>query len=70
MVYMDDNGRVVCAEHGGMYLAASIAKNPNKRMHNTPRGTWEAIPADEVAAEGWCCETCKWNPPLDNSHKV
>lgn len=35
-LWVNDNGRIVCAEHGGGYLTRAIGAKPRARSHWTP----------------------------------
>lgn len=52
-VWIHDGGTVACATHGGGYLAAAIKANPRKRIHRTPRGSWERDDTQQFP-----CEIC------------
>jgi hypothetical protein len=61
--YTNDNGMIVCARHGGQYLADAIAAKPNAKRHPTPLGTWKIVDAAmlaDFAAMDFtcCCEVC------------
>jgi hypothetical protein len=63
-IYLDDNGRRTCADHGGEYLRASIQQNPTARYHHTPLGTWELMTAEQINTYGdprhdWGCPRCE-----------
>lgn len=64
--WFNDNGSICCEEHAGSYLTAAIEARPRAKSHRTPLGTWELMPADEVAeflqyTEGKpVCETCRY----------
>lgn len=53
-LYISDNGRIVCAGHGGAYLAAALMGDPRSRLHFTPLGSWVRV--DEPTLYG--CEEC------------
>lgn len=63
-LYINDNGEISCAKHGGFDLAASVEAQPTARTYWTPRGTWQvATSADRFAFEAiikapMTCETC------------
>jgi len=63
-IYIHDDGSSVCVEHAGANLAASIKANPDKKLHWTPRGTWELVPANyypkykKATGVDFDCESC------------
>jgi hypothetical protein len=59
-IYLDDNGRVTCADHAGAYLRASLKENPNADIHFTPLGSWEKFTEHDIRifGEPIDCETC------------
>lgn len=54
--WMDQNGFIACAEHGGHYLAAAVAANPDATRLETPRSDWLRLPNEMCADLG--CEIC------------
>lgn len=53
-LYINDNGRTVCAEHAGSYLTAAITTNPTAPIHFTPLGSW--LRTTDPSPHG--CEDC------------
>lgn len=49
-LYIHDDGTVLCKEHAGAELSASLEHSPKKKIHWTPLGTWE-LAADDYYAE-------------------
>jgi hypothetical protein len=45
-LYIHDDGSTTCIKHAPHSLLGSLESNPNKRIHWTPRGTWELATAD------------------------
>lgn len=60
VLWTDDGGQILCADHAGGYLTSAIAARPRARQHRTPLGTWDRVTAVEIAADPtlWICETC------------
>ena len=57
-LWTNQNGWVVCAQHGGNALEASVAAYPNDPFHRTDLDFWTPWP-DELAAEtGIDCDDC------------
>ena len=58
----NSNGQFTCSDHAGHYLLMSISTYPKSKKHDTPLGTWYAMPAHEVRYMtenvGGACETC------------
>lgn len=52
--WIDDNGRVVCRAHAGMYLTSAITADPTAPIYFTPLGSWVRITADDAP-----CEDCR-----------
>lgn len=55
-LWIDQNGRVACPDHGGHYLRDAVDAVPYGARIFTPLGDWMRIPYD-VAAEH-TCEDC------------
>lgn len=64
-IFIHDDGSLVCADHAWGDLKSCIEQEPRKRIHWTPRGTWELAPknyAEEFERETgfkFECETCQ-----------
>lgn len=56
-LWIDDNGRTACSEHGGYYLSTEVESNPDVQMIYTPLTSWMRIPP--TSAQGISCEDCK-----------
>jgi len=64
-MWIDDNGRILCAQHAGSYLRTAIDARPRARTHRTPIGTWDRM--DAMFIEEWereigappSCESCR-----------
>lgn len=52
-----DSGRIACHEHGGQYLADSIALYPRRRRHETPLDVW--VRATKIDETEWTRATGK-----------
>jgi hypothetical protein len=57
-LYIDANGRVTCASHGGTYLRWAISAQPNLRRYDTPLGDWIAVTKSDMKKYALTCETC------------
>lgn len=56
-LWIGQDGRIVCTEHGGYYLQSAIENSPEKNHHITPLNDWEEIPSS-VYVPGLDCEIC------------
>lgn len=64
-LYINNNGRITCIDHGGSYLSSEYRHAPERRAYQTPLDTWERI--DVLYAREWValcgtppkCETCR-----------
>jgi hypothetical protein len=63
-LYIHDDGSIICVDHAPSSLAGSLEDSPRKRLHWTPRGTWELAPkgySDYFKKEtgvDFDCESC------------
>lgn len=63
-IYIHDDGSSTCIEHAPHSVKNLLQENPRKKIHWTPRGTWELAPASfaEEFKQGtgfdFDCETC------------
>ena len=48
-LYIHDDGSITCVEHAPHSLLGLLQSSPRKRIHWTPRGTWELASADYYA---------------------
>ena len=55
-LWVSDNGDVLCDNHAGTYLRASIQAKPKAKMHHTPLDTWTAYSLNRPG--GLPCEVC------------
>ncbi len=54
-LYLDDNGRCLCADHAGAYLSAALAAG-TRYIIATPAGTWVEVQPAEALTMGLTCE--------------
>ena len=62
----EDDGRISCVRHGGMYLQSAIAARPKAKSHRIPWGKY--VLATEQDRQDWLtevgtpmeCEICRW----------
>lgn len=47
-LFINQNGRVVCAEHGGAYLASFLERRPNADVIDTPLDNWVRLTAADL----------------------
>ena len=56
ILWVSDNGDVLCANHAGSYLYSAIQARPMARTHRTPLGTWDACTSEMLG--GLPCSSC------------
>lgn len=57
-LYLSEGGRIVCARHGGGYLADALAADPDRLEIATPLDHWLRLSAPEVVDYAARCEDC------------
>lgn len=58
-LFINDDGRCVCAYHAGSYLRESLRKNgTHQKLYHTSLGTWELVPEDWAIDYEITCEQC------------
>ena len=63
-LWVSDNGDVLCEEHTGTYLKASIEANGQAIQHKTSLDTWCAYYTSLLGGKDLVCEVCTpWNSP-------
>jgi hypothetical protein len=63
-LWVEDNGTVLCDEHGGTYLTSAIQQKPKAIKHRTPLGTWRAYYTHLLGGADLVCEICTpWDSP-------
>jgi hypothetical protein len=58
VLYVNQNGRVVCLKHGGMYLETHVERHPDSVVIDTPLDNWILLDPSEVARARVSCEDC------------
>jgi|OM-RGC.v1.036069060 hypothetical protein len=60
-LYINENGRTACSNHGGFYLTHAIKENPTAAEYDTPADNWVRLSAKDLAEFDLSCETCGHN---------
>ncbi|MCA1781851.1 MAG: hypothetical protein ABR616_10895 [Dermatophilaceae bacterium] len=58
-LYVNQNGRIVCAKHGGGYLRSHVEHRPNDAVFTTPLDAWTRVTPDEADEFDAHCEDCR-----------
>jgi hypothetical protein len=70
-LWVSDNGDVLCEEHIGTYLKASIEANGQAIQHKTPLDTWCAYYTNFLGGKDLVCEVCTpWDSPNHPYNKM
>jgi len=57
-LFINQNGRVACPKHGGMYLEVHVERHPASVVIDTPLDNWVRLEAPEIAEFKVSCEDC------------
>jgi hypothetical protein len=57
-LFVNQNGRVVCLEHGGGYLRTYMNAHPDATSVDTPLDSWERLLMRDVEDHDASCEDC------------
>ena len=60
-LYINQNGLVTCAAHGGGYLQMRAKARPRARVIDTPLDNWERLTRAEVEEFNVDCETNRYD---------
>lgn len=60
-LFINQNGMVTCARHGGAYLQTYLKHHPGAQVVDTPLDNWERI-SEDVAETLRGCETALFDP--------
>jgi len=58
-LYINQNGRIVCAAHGGYYLQTELERRPDADVVDTPLDNWLRLDDEDVDLENLGCEDCR-----------